>query len=251
MFVDSIEVFGRYVLFVSSTLKYVATRKLHWKNLFQQMEFIGVRSLSVILLAAMMIGAVFGIQFGSVFRVFGAESLIGAASAFAISKELAPVIGGFLVAGRAGSSMTAEISIMRINDQIDALKVMAISPLSYLIVPRVLASVIMMPLLCIVFVMAGVMSCYFIGVWIFHVDTGVFLEKIKWISRPRHIFQGIEKAAIFGFIFSTVCCFQGYHASGGARGVGKATTSAVVLSLVTILLVDFIISFLQLESAIF
>ncbi|MDD9951720.1 MAG: ABC transporter permease [Zetaproteobacteria bacterium] len=248
---QSIEDFGRYVVFVGQTFRQGVVGSVSWPLVFQQMEFIGVRSLSIILLAAMMIGTVFGIQFGSVFKVFGAESLIGAASAYAISKELAPVVGGFLVTGRAGSAMTAEISIMRINDQVDALKVMGISPISYLIVPRVLASLFMMPLLCVIFVLAGVVSCYCIGVWVFHVDTGVFIEKIKWMSKPRHIFQGMEKAAVFGMLFSTICCFRGYHASGGARGVGRATTSAVVLSLVTILLVDFVISFLQLDSALF
>ena len=240
--------FGRYVLFCLSAFRWMAFPFVKPKLLLQQMEFVGVKSFWIIVLAAVMIGAVFGIQFGKIFRIFGAESLIGAAASFALSKELAPVIGSFLVTGRSGSAMAAEIATMRVNEQIDAMKIMAVNPIAYLVSPRVLASMIMMPLLTAFFVVCGISSAFVIGVLLFDVDVGVFFEKIKWISEPAHIVQGLQKAAVFGMIFSTVGCYKGFWAGGGAKGVGKATTEAVVLSLVTILVSDFFISYLQIES---
>ena len=222
--------------------------KVDIKLVLQQMEFVGVQSFWIVNLAAIMVGAVFGIQFGKIFKMFGVESLIGAAASFSLSKELAPVIGAFLVTGRSGSAMAAEIANMRVNDQIDSMRVMAVNPYAYLCAPRILASMMMMPLLAGFFMLTGVLSAYIVGSLLFDIDTGVFIEKIQWISRPAHVFQGLQKAAIFGAVFSTLGCYKGFHASGGAKGVGQATTEAVILSLVTILISDFFISYLQLTS---
>lgn len=215
------------------------------KELLLQLEFIGVRSFWIIVLASVMVGGVFGIQFGQIFRMFGMESLIGAAASFALSKEIAPVIGSFLVTGRAGSAMTAEIANMKVNEQIDALRVMSINPISYLCAPRVLAGILITPLLAGLFVFCGVISAYVTGVAIFAIDSGIFFEKIRWITRPLDLVQGLEKAAIFGGIFSTIACYSGFHASGGAKGVGQATTNAVVFALVAILISDFFLSYFQ------
>lgn len=240
--------FGNYVLFCVETFRRMFFPPVNMKLLFHHMEFVGVKSFGVIILASIMIGAVFGINFGSIMRIFGAESMVGAAASFALSKELAPVIGSFLVTGRSGSAMAAEMATMRVHEQIDAMKVMSVNPVGYLSSPRVLASMIMMPLLCGFFIICGVLSCFLIGVMVFDVDVGIFIDKIKWITKPHHIVQGLQKAMIFGAIFSTVGCYKGFYASGGARGVGRATTEAVVISLVTILLSDFFISYFQLES---
>ena len=153
-----------------------------------------------------------------------------------------------MISARVGSAIAAEIANMRVNEQIDAMRVMSVSPYSYLVAPRILASMIMMPLLCIFFIVFGMLSCYLIGVVLFQIDEGFFLAKIQWITKPRHVMQGLEKAVIFGFIFSTISCHQGFYAKGGAAGVGKATTRAVVSSLVTILVVDFFISYFQMEK---
>lgn len=234
--------------FIRKSLKKIFWPPVSPKLLIQQMEFIGVKSTLIIVLAGIMIGAVFSLQFGRIFEMFGVESMIGAAASFALSKELAPVIGSFLVTGRAGSAIAAEIANMRVNEQIDAMRAMGVSPFSYLVAPRILASMIMMPLLCVFFIIFGMLSCYFIGVVLFDVDEGFFLTKIQWITKPRHVMQGLEKAVIFGFIFSTISCYQGFYASGGAKGVGKATTRAVVVSLVIILICDFFISYFQMEK---
>jgi phospholipid/cholesterol/gamma-HCH transport system permease protein len=237
--------FGEYMIFSGDSLRRMFVPIVKGKLVLEQMEFIGVKSVGIVCLAAIMVGAVFAIQFGTIFRIFGAESMIGAAASFALSKELAPVIGSFLVAGRSGSAMAAEIANMRVNDQLDALHIMAVNPLSYLVAPRLLAATVMVPLLSCLFVLIGVLSCFVIGVGLFDVDQGIFFEKIRWISKPEHILQCMEKGVFFGAIIATIGCYKGFKASGGATGVGRATTEAVVLSLVSILVSDFFISYLQ------
>lgn len=238
---------GSFSGFSLQSIFKIFSRNLSLKLLVQQMEFIGNKSIVIISLASIMVGAVFGIQFGEIFKIFKAESMIGAAASFALSKELAPVVGAFLVTGRAGSSMAAEIATMKVNEQIDAMKVMAVDPISYLIAPRVLATVLMLPLLSAIFVLFGVISAFFIGVTLFDVDVGVFIDKIRWITKPSDLIDGMIKAMIFGAILSCIGCYKGYHTERGAKGVGRATTEAVVYSLVTILVSDFFISYAQLN----
>lgn len=240
--------FGAYILFTASIFRCMVYPRLQWRLLLQQLEFVGNKSLSTILLASVMIGAVFGIEFGKIFKLFGTESMLGAAAAFSLSKELAPVVGAFLVTGRAGSSMAAEIATMRVNEQIDAMRVMAVNPIAYLCAPRVLASILMMPLLAGVFVICGIVSSYCFGRLFFEIDPGVFVDKITWISRPAHLIEGLEKAMLFGALFSSIACFTGFHAKGGAKGVGKATTHSVVMALVSILILDFFVSYLKMEK---
>ncbi len=237
----------RYFSFTYSALRQIFVPAIDFKLLIAQMEFIGVRSFAIIVLAAIMVGGVFGIQFGNIFRTFGVESLIGAAAAFALSKELAPVLGAFLVTGRAGSAMAAEIANMKINEQLDAMRVMSVNPIGYLASPRVLASILMVPLLSGFFVIVGVFSAFVVGVLLFDIDVGVFQERIQWINKPKDVIEGLQKAAIFGAIYSSICCYKGFQASGGARGVGRATTDAVVISLVVILVSDYFLSYLQMR----
>ncbi len=243
---DKIETLGHFLMFTSEALRKTIYPLVDRNLLIAQLEFVGVRSLGVIILAALIVGAVFGIQFGIVFKMFGAESLIGAAASFALSKELAPVVGSFLITGRAGSAMAAEIGTMRVNDQVDALKVMAVNPIGYLVSPRILASMIMTPLLSAIFVVFGVLASYFVAVQLFQTDPGVLVDKLNWITTPKDVIDGLEKAFIFGTIFSTIACYKGYYTTGGAKGVGKSTTEAVVWALVIILISDFFITSFQL-----
>lgn len=238
---------GSYTIFLGRTILRSFRPPVSFKLFIKQCEFVGNMSIGVIILAGTMIGAVFGLQFGETLKIFGGEALIGASAAFALSKELAPVIGSFLVTARAGSSMAAEIATMRVNEQIDAMRVMAVNPYNYLVAPRIWASVVMMPLLSLVFVLAGVVCSYGIAVAVYDVDQAVFFDKIQWIVKPTHIWEGIQKAMVFGLIFSSIGCYKGFHAAGGAKGVGRATTEAVVISLVSILIVDFFISYAQFQ----
>ena len=239
---------GRFCIFLSDSFRQIIFPPVRLKLVFQHMEFIGVRSFWIITMASVMVGAIFGIQFGQIFRVFGAESMIGAAASFALSKELAPVIGSFLVTGRAGSAITAEIANMKVNEQIDAMQIMAVNPIGYLVSPRILAAILIMPLLTAFFILCGVISAYIIGVEIFQIDEGIFIDKIRWITKPKYLLQGLQKSMIFGAIFASIGCFKGFYARGGAKGVGKATTEAVVSSLVVILVLDFFLSYFQQSS---
>jgi len=236
---------GRFSIFMGETIKSSFFPPVSPKLLFKHLEFVGNRSLGILVIAAVMIGAVFGLILGDIFRTFGAESMVGAAAGVALTKELAPVFSGFLVTARGGSAMAAEIATMRVNEQIDAMRVMAVSPHSYLVAPRVLASVMMLPLLSCVFVLTGVASAIFTGIIFFDIDIGTCIEKMRGMVRFNFVFQGMFKAAVFGLIISAVGCYKGFFAGGGAKGVGRATTEAVVLSLVAILISDFFISYLQ------
>lgn len=244
-FIEPIVKAGTFTIFMGRSFKRMVLPPVNFKLLIIQMEFVGNRSLLIILLAGFMVGAIFGFQLGEIFRIFGAESMIGAAAGFALSRELAPMIGSFLVTGRAGSAMAAELATMRVNEQIDAMRVMSVNPYSYLVAPRILASIIMMPLLTILFIVAGVTASFLVGVIWYHIDIADFIAKIQWVVSPGDLARGCEKAVVYGVLFSGIGCYQGFHASGGAKGVGKATTVAVVTSYVSILVADYIITYIQ------
>lgn len=243
-----VSAFGRYVSFLFQSLRRIFVPPVRGKLLFKQLEFVGNRSFGITVISAAMIGAIFGLILGDIFTTFGAQSMLGAAAGIALSKELAPVLTAFLVTARAGSSMAAEIATMRVNEQIDAMRVMAVNPYGYLVAPRVAATVLMVPLLCSIFILTGVTMAFAVGVSFFDIDVGTFYEKMRWLVKPRYIIQGMQKAAVFGAILSSVGCYKGFFAGGGAKGVGRATTEAVVLSLVAILVVDFFLSYMQYDK---
>lgn len=242
---EPIEDLGKFLVFFYEGVRRIFFPPVNIVLLMRQMEFVGNRSFWVIFLAGSMVGGIFGFQLGEIFRIFGAESMMGAAAAYTLSREMAPVVGAMLVAGRAGSAMAAEIAIMRVNEQIDAMGVMAVNPYGYLIAPRILATVIMMPLLSSIFVVSGVFTSFVVGVGFYDVDVGRFIERISFVVAPKDIYQGLQKAVVFGIILASVGCYKGFFASGGARGVGKATTSSVVVSFVLILVFDFFMTYIQ------
>lgn len=242
---NTILVLGNYSDFVARSIVKTFRPFVNLRLLFAQLEFVGNRSFMITTLAGMMVGGIFGFQLGEIFRLFGTESMIGASTGFALARELAPVVGAFLVTARAGSAMAAEIASMKVNEQIDAMRVMAVDPYNYLVSPRVLASMLMMPLLSTVMVVAGVATAFLVASVFYKVDIADFFSKIEWIIDLHDIFMGMQKSALFGFIFSTIGCFQGFYAEGGAKGVGRATTRAVVASYVAILILDFFITYIQ------
>lgn len=237
--------FGGYFKFVKEVAHWTVRRPFRWQLLFQQMEFIGNQSLIIIMISGMAVGAVFGLQIGAVFQVFRAENLMGGATAKALCQELAPMVTAILITGRAGSSMCAEIATMKVNEQVDAMEAMAVDPISYLVVPRVLASLFIVPLLCAVFIFMGVIGAYAAGVYLFNIDQGMFIDKITKIVLPHDIWRGIIKSFAFSAIMGTMCCRYGLNAKGGAKGVGIATTNSVVVTLLSILCIDVIITYFQ------
>lgn len=210
--------------------------------LFQSMEFVGVGSLFIILLTGTFTGAVFALQTIYAFSIIGAETMVGGTVALALSRELSPVLTALMVTGRVGSAMATEIGTMRVTEQIDAMETMAVNPMQYLVVPRVWASVVMVPVLTVLFSLVGMVGCYVVSVLWMGVDAGQFLEKTASFMDPYDINYGIIKSAVFGATLSTIGCHKGFHATGGARGVGAATTQAVVLSSVLIFVFDYVMT---------
>jgi phospholipid/cholesterol/gamma-HCH transport system permease protein len=212
---------------------------------FRQMEFVGVNSLFVVMLTSLFTGMVLALQTYYAFRLFSAETLVGATVALSMTRELGPVITSLMVTGRAGSAIAAEIGTMRVTEQVDALTVMAINPVQYLVVPRVLAGVITLPLLCAISDIVGVAGGYLVGVKILGINGGLFMNKIYEYVEFDDVYNGLIKAACFGFILTLVGCYKGFYTSGGAEGVGRATTQAVVLSSVLILMSDYVLTALM------
>ena len=236
---------GHFLLLFRNVLILSLTPPFRRRLILQQMEFIGNQSFKIIIISGFFIGAVFSLQIGTIFTIFGAEGLIGAVNAKALSRELSPLMTGFLISGRAGAAITAEIATMKVNEQIDAMEAMAVNPISYLVVPRFVASTVMIPILVGIFNFAGQLGAIIVGIFIFDVDLAVFFEKFKNMVDLSDILRGLEKALIFGIIIALLACQFGLKASGGAKGVGEATTNCVVTTLLTLLAVDFFITYIQ------
>lgn len=239
---------GKYSVFTTKTVKMMITPPVSFSLVLQQIDFVGTNSLAIVIAAGSMVGGIFGFQLGEIFGLFAVESLVGATAGFAITRELAPIVSAFLVTARAGSAMTAEIGTMRVNEQIDAMRVMSINPYAYLTSPRVLATTVILPLLSTMFVIAGLMCAIFVSSAYYGVEFNAAIERLRWLVSLDDLIVGIEKAAIFGFLLSSVCCFQGFNAKGGAKGVGVATTKAVVVSYVAIIILDFLATYVQFKT---
>jgi phospholipid/cholesterol/gamma-HCH transport system permease protein len=240
-----IEGFGEFLVFVWRTFRELISPPFRLRLILQQMQFIGYESTFIILLCGFFIGAAVSLQVGTIFVLFGAESMLGAANAKALARELSPLMAGFLIAGRAGAAITAEISTMKVNEQIDAMEAMAVDPISYLVVPRLLACLLMLPLLVALFNLMGQIASLIIALGIFDISQGIFFDKMVQIVSWRDVWSGLQKAIVFGGIIALLACRYGLVASGGAKGVGKATTNSVVMMLLTLLSVDFVITYLQ------
>ncbi|MBI5442079.1 MAG: ABC transporter permease [Deltaproteobacteria bacterium] len=240
-----LEEVGGVFRFLFEVLRSAAGWPVRWKLIFQQMEFVGVRSLTVILLTGAFTGMVLALQAYYGFRKFGAEGLVGTTVALSMTRELGPVLTSLMVTARAGSAMAAELGTMRVTEQIDALFVMAVDPVKYLVVPRIAAGVAMVPVLCVVSDFVGVLGGYFVGVTLLGINSGSYVSNtVKYVDLAD-IYNGLIKAACFGFILAAIGCYKGYGASGGAQGVGKATTEAVVLASVLILITDYFLTALM------
>jgi phospholipid/cholesterol/gamma-HCH transport system permease protein len=229
------------MLFVS-VLMWMGRPPLKARNIFKQMEFVGVKSIFVVVLTGSFTGMVMALQSYHGFKLFSAESMVGSAVALGMTRELGPVLTALMVTARAGSAMAAELGTMRVTEQIDALYVMAANPVKYLIVPRVIAGVVMVPFLTVVSDFSGILGGYVVGVELLHINSGVFVKNITKLVDLDDIFNGLIKAACFGLILSLVGCYKGFNTRGGAEGVGKATTEAVVLSSVSILISDYFLT---------
>ena len=236
---------GAFMLYVKDTVREMIKPPYRPYLILQYMHFAGNQSLAIIVTSAFFVGAVFALQIGVVFKVFAAEGMMGAATGKALAQELAPLLTGFLLAGRAGSAITAEIATMKVNEQIDAMEAMAVEPINYLVVPRFIALVIMAPLLSSLFVLIGEFGAYLVGISIFNVDEASFFSRILEVVSSSDLWSGLQKATVFGGVVALVACRFGLEASGGAKGVGKATTNSVVITLLLLLLIDLFMTYVQ------
>jgi phospholipid/cholesterol/gamma-HCH transport system permease protein len=208
----------------------------------RQMVRLGVDSIPVVFLTAMFTGMVLALQTYNGFQRVHAENFVGSVVALAMLRELSPVLVGLMVTGRVGSSMAAEIGTMRVTEQIDALKALATEPVQYLFVPRVIAGILMLPLLVILGDALGIGGGYLVGVKLMHANPVIYEENTYQFLKMKDIWSGVIKAAFFGLILTLTGCVRGYYTSGGAEGVGRATTHAVVSASLIILLSDFFLT---------
>lgn len=232
------------IMFLQS-IYWTFRRPFKLNYIFKQMEFIGVNSIMVVIITGTFTGMVLALQSYYGFRKFGAEGLVGTTVALSMTRELGPVLTSLMVTGRAGSAMAAELGSMRVTEQIDALIVMALNPVKYLVVPRVIASFLMFPVLTAIANFVGIIGGYLVGVKLLGINEGAFINKIVKYLDLEDIYNGLIKAAVFGIIMSVISCYKGFYTSGGAEGVGKSTTEAVVMSSVTILVTDYVLTSLM------
>ena len=226
-------------------------RPFRLRLFIEQMEFVGVGSIFIVSLTGLFVGAVLGLQLVDGFRQFGAENQTGAVLGKAMAMEIGPVFSALMVSSRAGSAITTELGSMRVSDQINALIVMAVNPVQYLIVPRIIAGIIMVPMLTILFNVIGMTGGYGVCIYFLDIDPGIFLGQMRWVVDWPDVRMGIIKAAVFGAAVCLIACRQGFYASGGAAGVGRATNRSVVHSAIAILALDYLITAIILGQGLF
>lgn len=238
---------GQMALLLASAMAWAARPPYRWRLVLQQMDFAGVGSLFIVLLTGLFTGLVFALQSSFAFAKFNAESLVGATVVISLCRELGPVLTGLMVAGRAGSAIATELGTMRVSEQIDALESMAVSPVQYLVVPRLLALVVVMPLLTMLFDYLGFLGAFVVSIYQAGIDEGTFMGRIGRLAELSDLLGGLFKAGVFGGIIGVVACHKGMSASGGSKGVGLAATSTVVTCSVLILVVDYLLTTLLIQ----
>jgi phospholipid/cholesterol/gamma-HCH transport system permease protein len=239
---DGIDALGQFILFLISAAWYALTPPYKPRLIVRQIRTIGAESFFLIVLVSAFTGMVLGLQGYNELRQFGSEGALGTLVALTLVRELGPVLAALMIAARAGSAMAAELGSMQTTEQIDALTVMAINPVQYLVSPRLLAGIISFPLLTAVFDVIGIWGGFMIGVVLMGASGASYLNGIATYMSPHDIITGIIKSLVFGVVVIWVCCYKGYNAKRMATGISRATTEAVVLSSVLILAWDYFLT---------
>ncbi len=242
LFLGFLAATGRLALFVPMVLRHCFTPPFYPRLIVQQMVSIGYFSLPVVGLTAVFTGMVLVLQTYTGFARFSAESAVPNVLVISITRELGPVLAGLMIAGRVGAAIAAEIGTMRVTEQIDALTTLSTNPFKYLIAPRVIAGVTMLPLLVLVADSIGVFGGYVISVYNLGFNPTLYLKNSWGFVTQIDIISGLVKAALFGFIVTVMGCYHGYHSKGGAQGVGAATTTSVVSSSILILCSNYFVA---------
>lgn len=233
---------GSLTIFLLQAVQTAFSTKLKWHTLAVQMEKIGIGSLGITLTTGTFAGAVLAIQSYKGFHTLGSENLIGPVVALSMARELGPVLTGLMVAGRASSAIAAEIGTMRITEQIDALQTLRINVFQYLIIPRILAGLIVVPILALFAITCGTIGGYAVCIYKLNLNSEIYKIGLKNMVELADLRGGMVKAGVFGLILTTIGAYKGYCTTGGAKGVGKATTEAVVLSSILIVISNYFLA---------
>ena len=242
------EILGELSMFTGASTLAIFRRPYRVGLLFGQLEFMAWGSLFVVGLTGLFTGMVLALQTVYAFGLFNAQSLVGATVELSLARELAPIFTCIVVVARVGSAVATELGTMRVTEQIDALETMAVDPLNYLVVPRIVAAAIAAPILTMLFNAIALFGAYMIAVWAKDLSPGTFLNRLQYLVEVKDVTNGLGKAAVIGFVVTTIACYRSYRAEGGARGVGIATTQAVVGGLVAIFAIDYIYTAISLSG---
>lgn len=241
---EGCEVIGEVLVMLGQTLFFFREAPRNLPNIFTQMAIIGYETLPVATVMAFFVGMVLALQTGVELQKYGGQNIIGAIVGHSMVRELGPVMTSFLVAGRAGSAMAAELGVMKVYEEIDALKTLDINPVRYLIMPRLLASLICVPALVVYSDAVGIIG----GAIISNLHPKIFVsyttyyDSMKDALKLHEVGNGLIKSVVFGGIIAQICCYVGFKTSGGARGIGQSTTRSVVLSFMLILIADYFLT---------
>lgn len=241
MVLSTLAFIGETVALLWETVKRLFSSRLETKEVLSQMAFVGVNSAPIVALTGFFSGAVLSLYISTFSQKYGATSFVGATVVLSMAREIGPVLAGITVAARCGSAMAAQIGTMKVTEQIDALKMLSVHPTSYLVVPRVLASIFMLPILGLICAWSGSFAGWLVAV-AEGIPSGTYMQSLSQYLKPTDITSGIFKTPVFGLIISVVACQQGMRTANGAVGVGKATTNAVVISMVLVYIANFFLA---------
>jgi phospholipid/cholesterol/gamma-HCH transport system permease protein len=233
---------GGMMIFLLESLGLAFVPPFRPRRVLEEIYKIGVKSTLIVMLTGAFTGMVMALQGYYTLKQYGSEGALGSAVALSLIREMGPVLTGIMVSARAGSAVTAEIGIMRITEQLDALDTMAVNPMQYVVMPKLLAGVISVPLLTAIFDVVGILGGYLVGVILLGVSSGSYFASMKQSVVPLDINGGVVKSLVFGLTIILVACYKGYHTGHGAEGVSKATNQTVVLSAVLVLAWDYVLT---------
>ncbi|MCL2374116.1 MAG: ABC transporter permease [Treponema sp.] len=243
---ETLETLGRYIVFLGEIFLSIFRRPSRFAQVLKELERIGVDSISIIFISGAAIGMVFTLQLMTFLEPFQAEIGVGALVGIALGRQLAPLITTLMLIAKNGSAMAAELGTMKVTEQVDALESMSVNVVHYLVLPKVIAALLAFPLLTLLANVVGIIGASFIAIFVFQVDSAGYLDYMFYMMIPMDIMSGLLKATVMGFITATICCFNGLGTTQGAMGVGDSTTRAVVLSSVSIMVADYILTTLML-----
>lgn len=240
--VNLVEYVGKLAEMLAKTVYYIVRLAIDWRLTFFQMSRMGFDSIPIVFLIVGFTGMIMSLQITQQAMKFGTTQYIGGGIAYVMVRELAPVLTAVAMSGRVGSSIASELASMKVSEQIDALRALATNPIQYLVVPRMLALIIMIPAVAVMACFAGIFSAYFVAHTVFNIEWPVFMSFIPRLLDASDVTAALIKSAVFAVTISLIGCVEGMHAEGGAQGVGRATTNAVVISIVSIFGLNYILS---------